>query len=852
MDDFKLRTLTMKHFSTPQEKPYTGIEIDELEDKYGNYISFYHHHFLRIAPCQDNRIISAYNALCHERTEEYAGTHILQTLTLTGQEADFWEQEPALLFVTLVKMRGFEADSGTENRYQMLVKRLKELFNESVPIIPELTPSFALYYSYDFCDYVLFAKNITMERYNEILWRMTTGADCAFNAVRDTYSIYAFHTRTLLEAMKGTDTPELDALSLNISLRLSAYSSTSFSAWEESLLKYNIKLDKAFMFSRYDLELQAKNINGKQLAMLLHELDCTYAEDLPPFGSYELMLLSSVSPSNEPSGKAPWKDVEFVNALETMLASNANPVDKILQEYDREALRSLRELLQNSFSTEFLMGVFPAYLTGRDILKIDGNTPEWHQIQELYANAQYFFNALDTLKLSMMHGEHRFIQAPAFDATYFDIPPKLFAYYAAILNLTKEVYQDKDGKYTFLMVPDFRPGINVRPLPEEDAADVKSRLAIVYLSERYFYDPFKAISLIFHETAHYLSERYREERAKEIFFSISAYLIVNLPIGKLLNKDSLHAFMDRKSLLGVLAGELSEFIFQDYTQHTCYDKGIPFSFVGIQKYLQDILYGIRIISNGYTKEMLIRAWSASIMASQNIDILCNDCKEILDSLQKEVGESSFLSEMFPKKFACDILAAKVAKQIDDFSYEMDSQRQDSFYQDCENILFAFREAFADHRMIQVLKTPLTLYEELLKDTREGLEKFDFEFTLRHDAIVGIHFEGEGVRNCEPEGGENDDEVRREWLLYYTSALVILGITRYLEKCVSTDVSPDIISQIVKHTSDDAGECQLRHIHSELNKYRDCLIRNAKTSGIKSVESAKLGSQSESQRATMHS
>ena len=841
MSKYKYRTLTLKHFSVPQEKSILEVrkELEEksgnIESLYGNYISFFGHNFLMISPCEKQELSAAYDNLRHERNQKTPGSYVLQTLTLLGDEGDFWKEDPDVLYLTFLQTKEMYLEPFDDKRYENVSKRLTELFAERTPNGTNASKDFALYYSYDFCDFVLFAKNTDLKWYNNLLWRMATGGDEAFLCVRDTYSIYSFQTTKLLNAMSGICSPEIKKLKLDIALRLSVYSSDYFEKMKTALLEKGVSLRKAFIFSRYDFELRADNISGEQLAFLLGELDRSSSMVPQPFGGYELMPSSEWASTFDKNGKAPWRDEAFIKAVLPSVEADLDYIDANLKDYVRETSRSLRELLLNGFSTEFLLGTVLPYLKELQLLippsKDEMEEYEYAEKREelLSSNAHRFFNALNTLKLSMMHGERRFVQAPAFNATYFDIPPKLFAYYAAVMQLAAGVYGEESGRYSFLMVPDFRPGINVHPLPEKDTPDTKARLCLVYLSERYFFDPLEAIFLIFHETAHYLSVRHREERASEVFFSVGITLLANLPIGALLISDRLDALMRRDSLLGVLADEMAKALDEEY-RRSCMDRHIPFSFASVWNYLLDSCFGLRIFSNSFTKERLIRKWSERIKELRG----AADEEEIdgvLRELENNFNETSFLSVMYSeeasKDFSCKIIAAQVASQIDNF-YLADPSETKAYYISCQNILYAYREAFADHKMLQVLKEGCTseYYESLLKDTRTDFSELDFEFSMRHDAIIRKHFGGSDA--CfirEPDFCEDEEEYRAECLTYCVQECVVRGIIRYLDVCEANIHIPEILSEAIHVFSGNDPKKQYLHVVKVLSQFRKQMINS---------------------------
>lgn len=117
---------------------------------------------------------------------------------------------------------------------------------------------------------------------------------------------------------------------------------------------------------------------------------------------------------------------------------------------------------------------------------------------------------MNTLSLCTMHSERQFIHTPVFNAYYFDIPPKLLAYYNAIVyNIA---YQQKSAdlrhpSYHYIIIPDYRTDIYVEPLNIPYKEDTDDHVAIICLSEKYFHQPSKAIMLLAHEAGHYEGER---------------------------------------------------------------------------------------------------------------------------------------------------------------------------------------------------------------------------------------------------------------------------------------------------------------------------------------------------------
>lgn len=74
-----------------------------------------------------------------------------------------------------------------------------------------------------------------------------------------------------------------------------------------------------------------------------------------------------------------------------------------------------------------------------------------------------YFKGLNSLVNSAMHSERQFIQATAFNAIIYDVPPKIMAFYVAMISdLQKIVHTRTDKTYTFFLAPSFANQISVK------------------------------------------------------------------------------------------------------------------------------------------------------------------------------------------------------------------------------------------------------------------------------------------------------------------------------------------------------------------------------------------------------
>lgn len=849
---FEIRALTMMNFSIPP-----SLSLLEIGQKYPNdYISFQNHQIIQISEPQGS-LPALYEAVIKSnRTQQRcsldSGAHITQSITIIGDSGKFWDSPAPVCFITFLQTKDF-VPSGSENdvtRYEQLKDFLNGLF--------ELSPtnaSFALYYSYDFCDYILFSKGTTAAFHNEILWKLTMDNSSDYLCIRDSYTFYSFSI-PYLSSENQQDFDDIPIMAL--SARISAYSSDALNDLIKGLNAHGISCERNMLFGRYDIELRTDDLSISQIRSFIQCVDKAFKKNnlknaYAPFGGYEFMPFSASHDSTY-TGRKPRRDPAFVKALEKLFIQSTDQIDDCFVDYVREAKQSMRELIRNGFSTEFILGTLPPFCAAIKNLSIapygqfETAAPILFDAQQI-DNVQRVFYALNTLALCMMHGERRFIQAPAFGASYFDIPAKLFAYYAAVINRVKNCYKRLDEEcfgakhfsdnpwkkefYQFLMVPDFREGIFVHPIEQMQVQSKQEHISIIYLSEEFFYDPLKAIYLIAQETAHYVGVRHRKDRAHAILHTISCVLIcVLLYRNNSLTTSTLDDLYDGKSSAGLLAKCLTEKMLECY-KNEIGNETEPYRFENIYSFLVWYDYGVGLFREHLTKESIIHSWARMMEATADADL-----RTRIERIQQNTyGQSvNFLSKMRENSdgnyYTNLILANKVAEAANNLMLEMGAdniklktgnqdlmQAEDWLLFDsiCKNIISVFREAFADYRMIQVLGDgfDVNVYKELLKKLVP--KDIDYDLVIRHDAVLSAA-----------------GYVTADFMFYSergyignTQYLAIRGVKEYLNKCAASYNGPTMgdAIRVFSDTCHPEKQCQL--ILKELDLYMEQLVKESK-------------------------
>lgn len=319
-----------------------------------------------------------------------------------------------------------------------------------------------------------------------------------------------------------------------------------------------------------------------------------------------------------------------------------------------------------------------------------------------------------------MHSERQFIHTPAFNANFFDIPPKLIAYYNAIAY--KIAFQLKDKSraqpaYHYVITPDYRTNIHVEPLNISYSRDTSEHLAIINLPERFFYQPQKTIMLFAHEVGHYEGDRKREIRAKHIFCLIGTVILRHTPLAKIIDSNQTH--ISNNNLLGVLADSFGAYLLEQYNnQANNVERGIPYLLSSISDFLIDCRYGFACFLEFRHKVRIIDNWN-QVLRNACADELLN--QEVIKML--EILSDSENTEYFKNFYentncigVCEAIAQSIANRVE--ALYVEKELYSSVTRLCQHIIDLFSESYADMQMASVLGTDYFKPEQYCRMLRE--------------------------------------------------------------------------------------------------------------------------------------
>ena len=808
-----IRILTLKRWNFPQTTRLFPSEGDGSIAT-GDYISYSSHHFIHIEECEHTSIRGAYTSLENLRKKQRSlkdiGIHTIQSMILLGEKGDFWDIPEKVLYISFLQLT---------NDAVINIDKIRKNINA---IISKRAPgaSWALYHSLDFCDLVLFTKGLTYDICSQAMWDLSVvrGEDLAI--LRDAFTIYGFRQDFLKEAFRKLDQNQHPIWEGNASLsvQLSIQSLDVWQKLENSLKEARIVYQAFRTFGRYDIRLVTGALPGEQVLKLLHLLDGMAEESADrAFGGYEITLeaIGACTIGETPTDTVQNRELEqaAAKAMKSLCSLSAK-ADTDSADYVDETRCSLEALLKNGFSEEFVLSVLPTFLgflkinieveNYRNQIRLE-KEDEYRLKESQKKMTRYYFNSLNTLVLCTMHSDRQFVQAPAFNAMYFDVPPKLLTFYSAIAReISSSLKTDSDADYHFLIVPSYQRDINVRALELQMSENPSQHLAVAHLHESYFYDPILTIKLFCHEVAHYQSNRHRADRAKYIFRTVSFQLLTNTPLNYTAEQTDGYLIFD------ILVESLADYLLNKFGEKmTNSTRNISFHLNDIRNFLRDNNYGLSFFEKPVDIHNICTGWQNSLLEKRRQNPMSFDeCfHKYLEGIQQTL-RSNFLTELFRNDqgsmYCYEVFSRSIAYYAS-FPYE---KLDNEFAYICDEILETFREAYADLRMIELIGEEFSCedYKKLFLQVDEDSHYKYYQRILRHNAVL-MTVANSGWHKWMPDDGES------KMFSYIEDQ-----IHQYLEICHRTPVSSKELVQILQDLNQDVPK-QCECIRNTIQKYR---------------------------------
>ena len=846
IENMDVRVLTLKRWNLPPRRSIYQNSQDKSK-AYGAYVSFQNYHFFDINPVDTSNVngghifTEVYDIATKTKEPLLKDIYVQQNMTIFGEKSAFWDDEAQqCLYVTMIQL-------SNDKKIQLsdIKTDLEALFKKQ----NISSKNWALYYTLDFCDLVLLMKDIPLLKVQSILWILAPVREGEFSSIRDTITICGIKNEYLCNQFQLYENPEKQNLITSESEKekisaLITLSVQDLEKWKtlKDKLSAIVSEEKDIQYyrilGRYDIQVELHNITLIQFLKSIYEIDSFFdlsnIED-EAFGCYEAVMLSPYIEQTL-NGKLVSMDRRFEKSVATVLETLFEKYQQMLEKnkfslhgYASVVKNSIIALLKNGFAEEFVLSIFGSfvgYLKFAEYFTEQSGVAPTDKQDLFYKFQKAYFNSLVMLANCTMHGERQFIQAPAFNATLFDIPPKLLAFYAAIADKIKQVLDDEDGKrsFFFLFSPDFRPDIYVSRICGKE--DSKYEIYIIYLNEKMFYDPTLVVETMCHEIAHYVGKhsRLRQKRAEAILDCICAYVLYNALSN---DKDELWECLIQSFRTQILEE------YDHWIENRSNMSQRKYYLTNISCFLKsgEVNYLMELFNNEEFTNALQQKWTSAIIRKE-VDVL-----DLINQLEKTL-RTGYLEKLYleenTRKAAVHVLAGflviRVKYKIKEFfksTYLTQDRNYIEFY---ENIFQVFSEGYCDLRMTEILDiADKEVYLETLNrhlDVVGGKNKLKekVQMPLRKWGVASVlsseDLSEKYIRNTQADGGASHDILR----------VCYRKIQEYLhfchKNCVDTPKTQEVkkdIQKIVESLTCTDAQKLFSIIRNEILDYRERLI-----------------------------
>ena len=514
MEDNKIdvRIIQLAKWQVPKSESVLSFSDDPAYVSIG-YFDLLHVERVDITPGKEHPLLQAYKASHRYRmkregqkkevSENYtvqemmAFTSQSETLFTLKEIEEFWNNESLLIFVSLIHI-------DNDSDIKQIIGKIKDTFKDK---------SYLVYFSFDYSGIILFAKGMGFKTYLELIFQLNYNHLQGEKLIRDTYSLFAMNKEKLKEYFECLDNgKEMEQLpsgeeifSASVNIGIQNYKIYENFVAEIKNKKLRFKEEKYGLFGRHDVSIVNDEADLSWLVQMQYLLDRytqkserQSAGDL--FSTYETFIRVPEIKDFEDviSGQ---KDILY-NAKTKLAGICHRYYDELSKKGDilngeyqipvQAVEYSILGILKNRFAEDFVSCMYESFCAFLEYLteKMSESDVNSENFDKCFSS---YFWALSALVNSAMHSERQFIQATAFNAIIYDIPPKIMAFYVAVINaLQKIIRSDADRRYTFLLTPSFHNEIVVKIISYEEAPP-HDRLLMVSINEQSLYNPYALV-----------------------------------------------------------------------------------------------------------------------------------------------------------------------------------------------------------------------------------------------------------------------------------------------------------------------------------------------------------------------
>ena len=458
---------------------------------------------------------------------------------------DFWathHPNANLLFVSMLHIA--DSTSGNNVDINSVLDRIDSVYQGA---------KYLYYFTFDYSDIIIFCKGNSINDYlNRINTLNYDSAETKY--IKDSFSMLAICRTSLVDWFRKIKQCEIKEYELNTladseskktdiffaKFNLGVLDYGQLNKFVKELVDHNLNDGvKINQLGRHDFSIVNNNATLDWLLNIEYFIDkYTRRTSNLAFSTFEVFVGSEYK--TEYSDRAFSKSRIQTNNLKNLIddfyekIGESNP---LFYWPIREVENSINSIVKNGFADDFVICIYESFYRFVEYLSNKYSVDD-NRISDSFINVfNEYFSGLTSLANSAMHSERSFIQATAFNAIFYDIPPKFMAFYTAIVyKIIKITKNPSESEYSFIFTPNFSSEMIVKTISDKKT-DPKDRLFVVSINEAFFYNPSMVISTMVHETAHFAGD-FQRDRDVRMEKYINCLICSVLDIGLELNISS--------------------------------------------------------------------------------------------------------------------------------------------------------------------------------------------------------------------------------------------------------------------------------------------------------------------------
>lgn len=451
---------------------------------------------------------------------------------------DFWNHDidnkshNEILFVSMLHIQDVTPEQNID--INIAIAEINKIYKGS---------KFIYYFTFDYSDIIIFYKGNSVSEYLDKVNRINYESEKY--CIRDSFTLYCLCRSTLLDRFKELDSNKQKKYKRDVNNNFFAKFNIGVQNYKslEKLVKemhdIGLKTNSTIFINqlgRHDFSIINPSADLNWLIYVEYLIDryttLSSKTDIN-FTTFEVFIGSEYKAYM--SVARTFQNTTYVNSIYNkcqqfkkalLKLNNSKSRDMKRKHLDvkmfyapmEEVTNSIASILKNGFAEDFVLCMYESfyrfieYLTQRiDMLDKDDASKE-----KFTTTFNEYFKGLAALANSGMHSDRSFIQATAFNAIFYDIPPKFMAFYTALVYRLISIMKDVDKyNYSFLFTPNFSDNISVKTI-SYDSYLRTDRLFVVSINESFFYNPHIVLTTMTHEIAHFAGDKKRNRDHRKL------------------------------------------------------------------------------------------------------------------------------------------------------------------------------------------------------------------------------------------------------------------------------------------------------------------------------------------------